>query len=42
LLPEVINLGIYISIPDFKWQSSKDNFYNLFFDIDKDKAYLIK
>jgi hypothetical protein len=26
-LPVIRKLGIYIVIPDFKWQSSKDNFY---------------
>jgi len=35
LLPEVLKLGIYAPIPDFKWQSSKDNFHNLILNIDK-------
>jgi hypothetical protein len=34
-LPVILKLGIYIPIPDFKWQSSKDNFHNLILGIDK-------
>jgi hypothetical protein len=35
LPPEVLKLGIYIPIKDFKRQSSEDNFRNLTFEIDR-------
>jgi hypothetical protein len=35
LLPAILKLGIYTFIPDFEWQSSKDNFHIPSSSIDK-------
>jgi hypothetical protein len=39
LLPEVNKSRIHVTIPDFKWQSLKDNFDDLIFSVDKMVAF---